>query len=70
MLGPHPQLALPVEIGGQFLYVGAPGIEISLLQVYFHSVNCCEYYIVEPRALIYVSCSFRLITYIFSTRSF
>ena len=48
MLGPTPQLALPVEFLFEILYVGAlTRIEKSLLQAHFRSVNYCQYNFVE-----------------------
>ncbi|GAB7096937.1 hypothetical protein JCM2179_10260 [Staphylococcus aureus] len=48
MLGPTPQLVLPVEFLFEILYVGAlTRIEKSLLQAHFRSVNYCQYNFVE-----------------------
>lgn len=35
-------------------------VEKSLLQAHFHSVNYCQYNIIDPRTLIYVLSSFIL----------
>ncbi|MQJ16855.1 hypothetical protein EI050_27655, partial [Escherichia coli] len=63
MLGPTPQLALPVEFLFEILCVGAPPARLtrvgkSLLQAHFRSVNYCQYNIVEHRTLIYVPACF------------
>ncbi|ATX72603.1 hypothetical protein SA0515718_00856 [Staphylococcus aureus] len=48
LLGPTPQLALPVEFLFEILYVGPlTRIEKSLLQAHFRSVNYCQYNFVE-----------------------
>ncbi|AFH70557.1 hypothetical protein D3233_11725 [Staphylococcus aureus] len=37
-------------------------VEKSLLQAHFHSVNYCQYNIIDPRTLIYVPSSHIIVT--------